>query len=184
MDRAFVVGKQIYLRPIDEDDIDSGYLQWVNSEIVYSTLASLYFPTTKAKLQEYIRGNTGRSDVAFFAIVSVDGDKFIGTAKIGPIQWIDRHSYCALLIGDAAARGKGYGSEVAFLLLKYGFRVLNLRKISAGMVASNAGSIKIFEKAGMKVEARLKEEYFINGELQDHVLMAMFQSEFFEKHPQ
>ncbi|PYS56084.1 MAG: hypothetical protein DMG13_00970 [Acidobacteria bacterium] len=183
MDRAFVIGKRVYLRPIDEADVDSNYLQWVNSEIVYSTLASLHFPTTRAKLLDYVRSNTGRPDVAFFAIMTVDGDKFIGTAKIGPIQWIDRHSYCALLIGDPAFRGKGYGSEVVFLLLKYGFCVLNLHKISAGMVASNRASTRIFEKAGMQVEACLKKEYFIDGKWEDHILMAAFQAEFFQKYP-
>ncbi|SRR6266566_5594426 len=182
MERAFVIGKRVFLRPIDEADVDGPYLQWVNSEIVYSTLASLHFPTTRAKLLDYVRSNTARSDVAFFGIMTVDGDKFIGTAKIGPIQWIDRHSYCALFIGDPDFRGKGYGSEVAFLLLKYAFRVLNLHKISAGMVASNSASTKIFEKVGMKIEARLKDEYFINGRWEDHILMATFQSEFFQKY--
>src|SRR5256885_812594 len=114
MDRAFLVGDRVYLRPVDESDVDGDYLQWVNSEIVQTTLP-LYFPTTKAKQLEYVRSNTGRSDVAFFAIMARDNNKFIGTVKIGPMQWIERHAFCALLIGDEAARGQGFGSEAVYL---------------------------------------------------------------------
>jgi ribosomal-protein-alanine N-acetyltransferase len=184
MDRPFLAGKRIYMRPIDTADADGDYLQWVNDEIVYSTLASLHFPTTKAKLLAYIESNSGSSDVAFFGIMTTAENKLIGTAKLGPVQWIDRHAYVALYIGDPAARGKGYGSEVVFLLLKYGFNVLNLRKISAGMVESNSASTRIFEKVGMKHDGRRREQFFVNGRWEDHILMAMFQSEFGEKYPQ
>jgi ribosomal-protein-alanine N-acetyltransferase len=184
MDRPFLVGKTIYLRPIDESDVDGDYLQWVNDEIVYSTLGSLHFPTTRARLLDYIRSNSAGNDVAFFGIMTTAENKLIGTAKLGPMQWIDRHAYCALYIGSPDARGKGYGSEVVRLLLRYGFNVLNLRKISAGMVESNVTSMKIFEKVGMKPDGRRKEQFFINGHWEDHILMAMFQSEFAEKYPQ
>lgn len=184
MDRPFVVGKRVYLRPMDESDVEGQYLQWVNSQVVYSTLASLHFPTTKSKLVDYIRNNTGRTDSAFFGVMTADQNELIGTAKIGPIEWIDRHAYCALYIGNPDARGKGHGSEVVFLLLKYGFRVLNLRKISAGMIESNTASVRIFEKVGMKPDGRRKEQFFVNGHWEDHILMAMFQSDFFDKYPQ
>ena len=42
--------------------------------------------------------------------------------------------------------GKGYGTEVALGLLKYGFLQLKFEKITADVNIENAGSVKILEK--------------------------------------
>jgi len=145
-----------------------------------TTLESLHFPTTRATLVDYIRTNTGRADVAFFGIMLKNEEQnlFIGTAKIGPVEWIHRHAYVALFIGEAAARSHGYGTEVVRLLLRYGFHVLNLHKISAGIVGSNTASIRLFKKVGMTIEAIRKDQFWVDGRWEDHVLMAMFDTEF------
>jgi ribosomal-protein-alanine N-acetyltransferase len=178
MDRAFLIGDRVYLRPMDIGDAEGPYLQWVNSPTAYLALGSLYFPTTKAALEAYIKRQTEHPDTAFFAIMTKSDDRFIGTAKIGPVETVHRHAYIGLLIGAETEWGKGYGTETAMLLLKYGFRQLNLHKISAGANGSNGASIKMFEKAGMKVECRRPKQLFVNGVWEDHVILAMFDSEF------
>jgi len=178
MDRAFLIGDRIYLRPMDIGDADGPYLQWVNSPTAYLTLGTLYFPTTKAALEAYIKQQMEHPDAAFFAIMTKADDRFIGTAKLGPVEHPHRHVYIGLFIGEESERSKGYGTEVVKLLLQYGFRQLNLHKISAGTNASNVASIRMFEKVGMKVECRRSKQLFVNGAWEDHIILTMFENEF------
>ena len=182
MDRAFLIGDRIYLRPMDMSDADGAYLRWVNSPTAYVALGTLYYPTTKAALEAYIKKQMEHPDTAFFAIVTKADDRFIGTGKIGPVETIHRHAYIGLFIGEENERRKGYGTETARLLLQYGFRQLNLHKISAGASASNLPSIRMFEKIGMTIECRRPEQLFVDGKWEDHVLLAIFEHEFQARH--
>ena len=47
---------------------------------------------------------------------------------------------------------QGYGTEVGFALLKFGFETLNSRRIIAECNAENTGSWRIMEKIGMRRE--------------------------------
>jgi RimJ/RimL family protein N-acetyltransferase len=53
-------------------------------------------------------------------------------------------------------RGKGYAYEAAAAVLDHGHRVFGLKRILAIVSPDNAGSIRVLEKAGMKLE-RLAE---------------------------
>jgi len=53
-------------------------------------------------------------------------------------------------------RGKGYAYEAASAVLAYGNRALGLRRILAITTPSNDASIRVLEKAGMKLERLLE----------------------------
>ena len=150
------------------------YLQWVNSPTAYLTLGSLYYPTTKAGLESYITRQCENPDSSLFAIITKKEERLIGTAKIGPVEAIHRHAYIGLFVGEENERGKGYGREVVELLLAYGFKQLNLHKISAGSNVSNVASIRMFQKVGMKIECRRLNQLFVNGNWEDHIILADF----------
>jgi len=181
MDRAFLTGNLIYLRPIDIQDADGPYLQWVNSPTAYLTLGTLYYPTTKAGLESYISRQCENPDSSLFAIITKNEEQFIGTAKIGPVEAIHRHAYIGIFIGEETERGKGYGREAVNLLLNYGFCQLNLHKISAGANATNTASIRLFEQVGMKVDCIRGRQLFVNGQWEDQVLLATFGEGYLEK---
>jgi RimJ/RimL family protein N-acetyltransferase len=183
VDRAFLIGEKVYLRPVDISDADGPYLQWINSPIAYLTLGSVYYPKTKSALEAYIKKQIDSPDSAFFAIMTKPDERFIGTAKLGPVEHIHRHAYVGLFIGEESEWRKGYGTEVAVLLLKYGFRQLNLRKISVGANASNTASIRMFEKAGMTVDCRRRQQLYVNGVWEDQVILAMLADDFHRIYP-
>jgi len=184
MDRPFLVGKKVYFRPLEVEDINSRYLQWVNDGSVILGRVEVYLPVTKEAQETYVRSQLNRHDVAFFAIMERPTNKFIGTAKMGPINWVHRFTEHALMIGDKTCWNKGYGGEVIHLLLEYGFRWLNMHKIYASINVSNIASIRTHERIGYKTEAVLKERRFIDGRYQDEMIMSMSQGEFQKLHPE
>ena len=184
MDRPFLIGKKVYFRPLEPEDVNDEYLQWVNDQDVVLGRIEVHFPVTKEKQIEYVRSQLARNDIAFFAIMEKGTDKFIGTAKIGPINWIHRFTEHAIMIGDKGSWNKGYGGEVIQLLLEYGFRHLNMHKIYAGIISTNQSSIKKNERIGYKIEAVLKEKIYVNGKYADHIIMSMSKNEFLKLYPQ
>ena len=183
MERAFLSNKNIYLRPLEVEDITNEYLNWVNDYEVIRNI-EIHFPVTREKQEGYVRSMLNRSDIAFFAVIEKSTDKFIGTAKMGPINWIHRFTEHAIMIGDKTAWNKKYAGEIVQLLLEYGFRWLNMHKIYAGVVGTNIASIKKNERIGYKTEAILKEKRYINGKYVDDVIMSISRDEFFELYPE
>jgi ribosomal-protein-alanine N-acetyltransferase len=69
---------------------------------------------------------------------------------------------------------KGYGSEAAFITLKYGFETLGLKRIIAKAMPDNIGSIKVMQKMKMTFRG------YVNDPTDPHsfVLYDMTQEEF------
>ena len=60
----------------------------------------------------------------------------------------------AVIIGERQMWGQNIASRAITLATSYAFGELDLLKLTAGMLATNTGSIRAFEKAGFSVEAR------------------------------
>jgi RimJ/RimL family protein N-acetyltransferase len=53
--------------------------------------------------------------------------------------------------------GRGYATEAAKALLKYGFETLKLHRIEATCDADHQATRRVLEKAGLKREARMRQ---------------------------
>lgn len=80
--------------------------------------------------------------IIYSAIISKDGDKHIGSNKIGPINRINNFADVGLIIGDKSFGNKGFATEALKLIVDYAFNKLKIRKLTAGIYANNIGSIK------------------------------------------
>jgi RimJ/RimL family protein N-acetyltransferase len=179
LERPFLKGENIYMQPMDASYIDGHYLEWVNDDEIINNMSTLFFPTTEEGLLNYIKVNTNRNDRAFFAIRWRENNEFIGTAKLGPINWVHRSAHYGRLIGNKNYRGKGVGTDVAKLILSYGFRCLNLHWIGAGSVSENKAAIRSNEKAGLRIVATIPKKMWFKGRYVDHVFMGITAEEYF-----
>tara|TARA_E500000318_G_C3470695_1_gene176373 strand:+ start:75 stop:617 length:543 start_codon:yes stop_codon:yes gene_type:complete len=73
--------------------------------------------------------------------------------------------------------GKGYGTEVANLLVEIGFENFELHRIEAGVATQNLRSIKILEKIGMKQEGLRRKILPIRGEWIDNYQYAILEND-------
>lgn len=178
--RSFLIAEQIYLQPMDVAFYDRQYLDWVNNGEIIDDMGTLFLPTTEEALQNYIKENTNKNNIAFFSIRYKENNDFIGTVKLGPIDWVHRKSLYGRFIGINKYRGQGIGTEVVRLILSYGFDRLNLQWIGAGMVADNIASIKSNEKAGLKKVAVIPNQLWYKGKYVDNVIMAITAEEYFQ----
>jgi len=173
MKSPFIIGNKIYLRSLRPEDLNKGYLDWINDPEINKFLISGIFPTSLRGLKSYYEKVNGSDKDVMFAIVVKKTDKYIGNIKIGNIDWVNRSAHCGRLIGDKKYWGKGYGTEAMKLVMDYVFNALNLNRLYNTMVADNLGAIRSCEKVGMIKEGVFSQYRFLSGVYKDVIQMAI-----------
>jgi len=73
--------------------------------------------------------------------------------------------------------GKGYATEVAKRIIRFGFEDMNLHRIEAGVATENKRSIRVLEKAGMSIEGIRRKILPIRGEWIDNYHYAILEDD-------
>jgi RimJ/RimL family protein N-acetyltransferase len=128
------------------------------------------------EVERYIKEILSDKKNCLFAIYTHD-EKFIGTVKIGHIDWRTGTGDMGIMIGNKEFWGKGIAKESLFLASKYAFDVLCLRKLTGGCVSHNIAMLKAFQSLGYLTEGILRKKLLISGEYNDHVLFGIFKHE-------
>jgi RimJ/RimL family protein N-acetyltransferase len=175
---SFLIGKNIYLRPLNERDADSNYPSWLNDKEVCSGNSHHLFPNTKKSTIEYISAVSNSRDCIVLAIITHDGNQHVGNIALQSINFVYRSAEFAILIGERSAWGKGYGEEALSLIIDHGFNTLNLHRIYCGTFENNHGMQKLAVKLQMTAVGRQRQAAFKNGEYLDVLQYDLLKSEF------
>jgi ribosomal-protein-alanine N-acetyltransferase len=73
--------------------------------------------------------------------------------------------------------GKGYATETATRLIKYGFEDLKFHRLYATCDPNNIGSSRVLEKVGMKLEGHLRENVLMRGRWRDTLIYGILEKE-------
>jgi [ribosomal protein S5]-alanine N-acetyltransferase len=176
--RHFLEGPTLYLREVRCTDVNDNYYRWMNDPEVTQFLETRYLPRSLENIKGFVSVMDGKAEEIFLAICLKDDNRHIGNIKLGPMEWIHRVASISLLIGEKDCWGKGYATEAICLVCRLAFERLNLRKVKAGVYATNQGSIRAFHKVGFATEGVLRGEYVVNRQLIDHVCLGLFGDDF------
>lgn len=111
-----------------------------------------------------------------FAVVLKQSNKLIGGCGIHITSINDKEGsivYCY----DNQYWGKGYATEAAKVILRFGFNKLGLHRIFATCHPDNIASAKVMGKIGMQNEGRLREHKFIKGNWRDSLIYSILDYE-------
>jgi ribosomal-protein-alanine N-acetyltransferase len=119
-----------------------------------------------------------------FAIVLPAEERLIGSCGIRSARTVERHIDHAdereADVGyelDSRYWGRGYATEAARALLRFGFRELGLHRIWSHCLAENRASARVLEKIGMRQEGHLRENEWMKGRWWDTLLYAILAHE-------
>ncbi len=73
--------------------------------------------------------------------------------------------------------GRGYATEVTLAIVNFGFRELELHRISSWCIADNGASARVLEKVGLRPEGRLRQDDYFKGRWWDTLLYGLLESE-------
>lgn len=86
-----------------------------------------------------------------WAVFAKEDSEYIGHAGIYP-RPAKKEEWEFVYFLNIDNWGKGFATEIARCVIKYGFEELNLAEIFASVDDEHSGSIRVLEKAGMKFE--------------------------------
>ena len=170
MKNPFLIGKTIYLRPMELDD--APILQaWLNDPDVRRTLR-IHQPLNRLQEEEFLRNHVQSETEFRVGIVTKSDDRLIGSfgLTLGPVK--DRKATFGIMIGAKEEWDKGYGSEATCMMLAHAFESLNLNRVALDVYEFNPRAIKTYERAGFKRKALYRE-----GRYWDIILMAILREE-------
>ena len=170
-------GQKIVLKEFTEKHLNNiNYINWLRDLETISQINRLEYklPMSHTSIKNYINNLLLSENDAFFAIHSIENDEFIGTQKIGHINWHNGTGDIGILIGNKNYRGKGLSKDSIYTACKYAFDVLSLRKLTANAFCTNLPMINCFKKLGFIEEGCLKESVLYEGNYIDQCLFGLF----------
>jgi RimJ/RimL family protein N-acetyltransferase len=175
VERPFLIGRQVYLRPIEMEDIPR-MCEWINHPDVTRTLR-MWRPMSAINEREFIE-HVSRSpnDVGLLIVVRAT-DRPIGTCGLMRIDWVTRQAGFGIGIGEPREWGKGYGSEATRLMTGYAFESLNLNRVWLEVYAGHDTARRAYEKAGFRLEGTQRQAAFKEGRYLDVHLMGVLRAD-------
>ncbi|MFE0505973.1 GNAT family N-acetyltransferase [Peribacillus butanolivorans] len=172
-----IKGNSVYLRPINEKDIESIYECFQDEEILYmtGTTKRLTKEEIGLGLKQFSKDST-RHD---FAICLIDTNNIIGDLSITEIDLENKKAVFRIAIHKKKYFGKGYGTEATRLAQKFTFEELKLNRLELQVFSYNIRGMKSYEKSGFKREGALRQSLFMKNQYSDEIIMSILSEEYF-----
>lgn len=171
-----IAGELVALGPMRREDLPL-YLRWINDFQTAGNLALQPIPMTMEQEEAWF-ASVASGERANFTIYERATGRPIGGCGLHSGVSIHRRTEVGIMIGEPAARGKGYGTEAMRLLLDYAFTVLGMHNVMLTVYAYNHAAIRAYQKAGFREIGRRREARWHNGRFWDEVFMDILATEF------
>jgi len=172
-----IVSEKIALGPLRRDLVPL-YSEWMNDFFVIRTFGDPPLPRTIERQTAWFEQAATATDAIWFTIYEASTLRPIGRTDLFEID--ERHGTCTfgLVIGEADARGKGYGTETCRLMLDYAFTALGMHNVRLDVDEFNIAGRRAYERAGFKECGRRREATRMAGRRWDLVFMDCLATEF------
>jgi RimJ/RimL family protein N-acetyltransferase len=162
-------GDQVVLRLATLADCTDRYVAWLADPEVNRYLETRWTEQSMESIRAFVSGQLASPDSYLFAILERETGRHVGNIKVGPIN--QRHLYADVgyFIGERTAWGRGLATDAIRVATRVAFTRLGLHRVEAGLYASNGASGRALEKAGYRLEGRLKGHLRLGEGYEDHV---------------
>lgn len=172
-------GPRVTLRAMTQSDLPRMY-EFNNSvEVELAGGGDPPFPQSLDRLLSEFGADVGRGgrDGTRFVIDDTERDLIIGHCGLFNFNHVSRTCELGITIGDKDYWGKGYGREAITLLLDYGFRLNNVRKVFLHVNGGNERAQRAYRACGFIEEGRLRKHIWANGDYDDLIVMGVLREE-------
>jgi len=125
-----------------------------------------------------------KSDRHWFTIRDLADDRLLGDIDLSIYNWTGRDAFVGLGIGERDFWGKGYGTDVMKVILRYAFTEVNLQRVSLTVFEYNPRAVRSYEKTGFRHEGRFRKFLNREGRRWDMLFMGILRNEWLEQNGQ
>lgn len=169
-----LVGDKVVLREFNVNNLhDERYYLWMQDNDVTRFIGRPEYskPFSFSLLEDYY-GMIRSSGTDMFFAMYID-DVFIGTVKLGHMNFVEMSVDVGVMIGNKHYWNSGIATDAVRTVCNYAFCVLGMRKVTGGCLAGNIAMARCFLRLGFKQEAAIRKE--VAGD--DHLLYGLFKDE-------
>jgi len=109
-------------------------------------------------------------------VTLADGGDVIGACTLYAFDHRNRRCEIGYML-SRAHWGHGYMPEALGALLAHGFGALDLHRVEADIHPDNAASKRVLERLHFQREGRLRERWFVDGELSDSIIYGLLRAD-------
>lgn len=166
-----LVGKNLYLSPMDLENETNILTKWFNEDQDIAYFNGFYgsllgVDKTKELLEKFNEGPYS------FSIVSCKDHSFMGHVSLFNLDSHGLFATMGIYIGSEY-RHQGYGQEAMRLLIDYAFNTLRLTAIHLEVFSYNPNAYQSYEKLGFVECGRWHQARFHQGSYHDVILMEL-----------
>lgn len=176
MKGSYFVGKQIYLRAMEPEDLEVMYT--IENDPQTWDVTNFTVPYSKYALRQYIEN----SQYDMFAdkqlrmmVVRQTDNEVVGTVDITDFAPLHARGEVGISIRKEF-QGNGYAKEALTLLCDYAFHFLFMKQMVVHIAVDNEASIRLFTSCGFVQCGLLKEWWCVGGIYKDVLLFQNLRS--------
>lgn len=171
--RSPLEGELIRLRAIEEGD-----LPWINEHFwnpEVTRYLEVVWPEPVAGTREFWE-RVRASDQAMVVLIETRDAEPLGVCGLESIQGRARTAQLGIWIAEEHWK-KGFGTDAVRTLCRFGFREMNLSRVSLHVYDMNPRGVRAYEKVGFREEGRLRGDQFVDGRHRDVIVMGLLADE-------
>lgn len=169
-----MAGARVTLVPLERRHL-ARTLAWANDPALMHVMDRARV-VSEAEHEVWFEALGRQDDRAYFAVETVGDARHVGNVWLWAIDRRHRKAELRVVIGDAAARGRGIGAAAIDRLCRYAFGTLNLHRVYAYVLSINPAARRAFERAGFALEGSLRDDRVVDDRFVDAYLMARVSS--------
>ena len=172
-----IVGEFVALGPLRRDLLPI-YQRWINDFGTARYVSNLPLPMSEESELSWYEAATRDHTSPGFTIYERGSGLPIGTTTLHNVNHRHGSADWGIMIGEAVARGKGYGTETARLMLDYAFTALGLSNVMLTVLEVNVAGRRAYEKAGFREIGRRRQAHALGHRRCDVIYMDCVSSDF------
>lgn len=177
-------GELVRLSAMNAEEAGKAFARWQRDSEFKRLIDSgvMQMPSAKAA-QKWLEKELEEQSVNqhWFSIRKLDDDQLLGDIDLYVHNWSARGAFVGLGIGEREFWGRGYGTDVMRVILRYAFTEVNLKRVMLTVFEYNPRAIRSYEKSGFRHEGRIRGALNKEGRRWDLLMMGILREEWMEQ---
>jgi RimJ/RimL family protein N-acetyltransferase len=169
-------GERVYLRALEPEDAEHIH-RWYQHADTARLMGEWPRSLARRRADAETATREGGRDWFAFVICRIEDDEPIGRADVFEVDRLNGSAGFGMAIGEHRRRGQGLGTDTVNAILDFCFGQLRLERVWLVTDSVNEIAQRMYAKAGMVEEGRLRRAFYQDGTFQDDVRMAILRDE-------